>query len=242
MKDGILKRLRFIVRRHEIKDGDKLTPEGYEKATTIGDFHRLDDDMLVALYHSPLERARQTAEGILRGYSRNYTDNIDDLALKYIRSSELLKELDPPNPDDIKDRNGMFGYWFNNHWDTGSGQMMYSGRRVIDHLADIIYTHRAEEDGAIIENITHAPNIESAVIQLAGCKPSLDDIGGCFNTGEAFTLNLDCGRLKDRILVYQVSVSFRGSETEVPLERIIPLNYDKGTLLSAPGRNCLTLP
>lgn len=241
MADGKLKRLRFIVRRHEIKDGDKLTPEGYEKATTIGDFHRLDDDMLVALYHSPLERARQTAEGILRGYSRNYTGNIDELALQYLRSSELLKELDPPNPDNIKDRNSMFDYWFNSHWDTGSGHMKYSGRRVIDHLADIIYTHRAEDDGAIIENITHAPNIESAVIQLIGCKPGLDEIGGCLNTGEAFTLNVDYGNLQEHQLVCQLGVSFRDKEIDVPLEKVIPFDYDKGIRLFTPGRTCLVL-
>jgi len=235
------KRLRFIVRRHEIKDGDRLTDEGYENAITIGDFQRMHDERITAFYHSPLERARQTAEGMLRGYLGEYDEPIDEQASAYLKISDRLKELDPPNPDNIKDRNAMFDYWFRNHWDSGSAQMKYSGRKVIDHLADIIYTHRAEEDGSIIENVTHAPNIESAVIQLIGCNPSLEEIGGCLNTGEAFSLNVDYGNLKEHQLVYQLGVSFRDKETEVPLDKVIPFGYKNGIPLFTPNGTCLVL-
>lgn len=88
-----MKRTIFYVGRHEEKDGDKLTPKGRERALGKG---RAIDGELLEVYHSPKNRARETAECHFEG--------------RYgIVKPELIKE-DRPSADDRPTNTCGYGY------------------------------------------------------------------------------------------------------------------------------------
>jgi hypothetical protein len=174
-----MKRTIYSIRRHEEKDGDKLTPEGMANAIKTG--AGIKEPLLDIFHSAGYNRSRQTAEGITIG-------KYGVIQPQMIHHSSLLNMLDPKFPEGITDRENILDYWLET-----SGVMLQAGANVVAHVARNIIAY--DQDG-LVENITHAPNVESALIYLL--EKSIDipvlrmkDIGGSFKPGEAFRIVLD---------------------------------------------------
>jgi hypothetical protein len=196
-----MKRTIYSIRRHEDKDGDNLTPEGKDNAVRTGEGIQ---EVLLDVYHSKsYNRTRQTAEGITKG-------KFGTVAPKIIHASKLLDMLDPEFPEGIEDREELLDYWLK-HANGQSGKMYEAGANVIKHVLAVMPNYSTE---GRVENITHAPNAESALINLLDPKMRMKDIGGTFKTGEGFRICLDRKEGK----VYQVTIEYRDTTQPISIE------------------------
>ena len=196
-----MKRTIFSIRRHEEKDGDELTEQGKANAVEIG--RNLRD--LQKVYCSPKNRAIETAAGIVEGFGAERWE----VAL-------LLDELTPEMPEGIEDRDQIIDYWLENAYlvDGQKGNLYIAGENVIRHL---VWIHNAHSNGGIVEDITHAPNIESALITMVDPRMRMEDIGGSFDTGEHFTVSVDY----ERGDVAAVSVGYRNENKQISWEKLL---------------------
>ncbi len=202
-----ISRVTYSVRRHGKKGPDgNLTNEGVQASRKLGEKLR-EEHPSIEVYSSPVERAVQTGQNIIKGYGYD----------KRVLPAYALSPLDPPEPEGITDRDDIIQYWLDNEWkkrDGSRGDMYAAGRNIIVHLASVMNTDDVE-DGARIEGISHAPLLEAGLAMLTGNR-DIRSMGGNFNPGEGLDLIVD-HNIDD---IKGMKMGFRGAEHSV--DSVIP--------------------
>lgn len=112
-------------------------------------------------------------------------------------------------------------YWFKNEYrlaDGSPGKLYMAGATVLRHVQGRIIAGAVNPKEGFIGNITHAPNIESALVTLVNPRMTLRDIGGRFKDGECFAITVD---YKDIGGIISVEVGYRNNTpVKLPPSRI----------------------
>lgn len=200
------------MRRHEKKDGDKLTQEGKERAILIG---KSLDEEIIRIYHSPKNRAKETGEGILLGRygTVDYAKLVEASLLLEINPTEATKE----DIERYGGREGFLNYWMREHYNpnTRTGRMYDAGINGVTHLMQLIGTQQT----GVVESITHTPNIETTLITLVDPRMNMTDIGGSFKEGENFTITVE----RTNNIINHININYRGQEKRVSTSRLYDL-------------------
>ncbi len=205
----------ITVRRHEKRQRDSegnklehLTEEGFARARHYGEqiprgYCTKDSPVLNLLaYHSKETRAKETAESIAAGFN-DWTGVQDEVLFDRSYKVGLAEALNPydfsKNPDYEKamracgEYDAMMNFLLQNPDPKGQTETMEEcGQRIIQWIRQcegMFEGYRSSGQAVHIENVTHGPVIEAALVQLV--EPGLKDIKllhGGFREGEAFRL------------------------------------------------------
>jgi len=205
----------FSVRRHEEKDGDALTNWGIQRAIYTGELlGQTIDPLLVNScgYHSKAQRTRQTLNLLFTGAGLNeeyIQKNISESPLLSLDTSSIPKEElnEMVKLGDTELVNALLANY--------PEFMKRTGENVLQHIKNVYSKFKNENGptrGFYIENVTHCPAVESALIQLV--DPSLRDIkyfGGAFNQGENFRIVL---KDSSQCFGHNAYLDFRGNHVK----------------------------
>jgi len=201
---GDISRLVIEVRRHSIKDGDKLTPEGAKLAFEMGQNEYANATAPLVFYHTPKIRGRQTAVIAAVGSGRDVGSHDSmPLGLSHTNDPRYQKPEGDYGPEWIMQA------LENNPWLRESIQS-----DMHQYFQDVLFEH---DEGTIV-GITHGPKVEIAAASLLNILNLQETADLAANPLEGFRLDVDRhqkSRNFDRICLH-----YQGSSTGIPLVRL----------------------
>jgi len=188
------KRLILSTRRHEDKDGDKLTPKGQLGSLYLGT-NLIIPVGGISFYHSKAKRAKETAVYIAKGAkiknpSTAYSKDLNSIAISkdYVNKAFMV--------DGKMDLGVGIDYMINNEIPEGEETLQNAGARIQTHNLKLIRTLPYQtSDEKRIESISHAPVVDGGLINILNLNgpkvESVSQIGGGFGVGENFEIIAD---------------------------------------------------